>query len=79
MLRHRGTTGIDQCDISEAAVVKARWLGNFCLRQPVHRTTARSSASAHPGTVAYARAGPDGSRKPSRFGESEPCFCRDAR
>ncbi len=51
-------------------------LGASALANP---STARSSASAHPGTVAYAWAGPDGSRMASRLGESEPCFCRDAR
>ncbi len=51
-------------------------MGTSALANPY---TARSSASAHPGTVVYARAGPDGSCKTSRLGESEPCFCRDAR
>ena len=28
---------LDVVEYTEAAAVKARWLGNFCLRQPVHR------------------------------------------
>ena len=31
--------------ISEAAAVKARWLGNFCPRQPVHRALKRQRSS----------------------------------
>ncbi len=36
-------------DISEATVVKARWLGNFCPRQPVHRTLKRQPTCYIPG------------------------------
>ena len=58
---------ISPSKVSEAAAVKARWLGNFCPRQPAHRVLKRQRS---PGTVAYARAGPDGSRMTSRLGQS---------
>ena len=34
-----------QWNNSEAAAVKARWLGNFCPRQPVHRPLKRQRSS----------------------------------
>ena len=34
-------TGARAGEVSEAAAVKARWLGNFCPRQPVHRPLKR--------------------------------------
>ena len=47
---------------SEAAAVKARWLGNFCPRQPVHRALKRQQQprplSAAPGSSALNRPGP---------------------
>ena len=48
--------------ISEAAAVRARWLGNFCPRQPVHRALKRQQQprplSAAPGPSALNRPGP---------------------
>ena len=47
---------------SEAAAVKARWLGNFCPCQPVHRALKRQQQprplSAAPGSSALNRPGP---------------------
>ena len=47
---------------SEAAAVKARWLGNFCPRQPVHRALKRQQQPrplpAAPGSSALNRPGP---------------------
>jgi hypothetical protein len=41
--------------VSEAAAVKARWLGNFCPRQPVHRALKRLM---NLGFISLTRAGP---------------------
>jgi hypothetical protein len=38
-------TGARAGEVSEAAAVKARWLGNFCPRQPVHRALKRQRSS----------------------------------
>jgi hypothetical protein len=55
-------TGARAGEVSEAAAVKARWLGNFCPRQPVHRALKRQQQprplSAAPGSSALNRPGP---------------------
>ena len=38
-------TGARAGEVSEAAAVKARWLGNFCPRQPVYRALKRQRSS----------------------------------
>ena len=55
-------TGARAGEVSEAAAVKARWLGNFCPRQSVHRALKRQQQprplSAAPGSSALNRPGP---------------------
>ncbi len=58
------TKVIEVEEVSEAAAVKARWLGNFCPRQPVYSALKRQRSSRD----RRLRAGPDGSRKVSGLG-----------
>jgi hypothetical protein len=55
--------------VSEATMVKARLLGNFFPRQPVHCSPRRQLTRYIQGSQTYARAGQDGSPKPARLRE----------
>jgi hypothetical protein len=69
-------TGARAGEVSEAAAVKARWLGNFCPRQPVHRALKRQQQprplSAAPGSSALIRPGPAREFKTTSSGLSGP-------
>ena len=69
-------TGARAGEVSEAAAVKARWLGNFCPRQPVYRTLKRQQQprplSAAPGSSALIRPGPAREFKTTSSGLSGP-------